>query len=148
MTELPDHFTELDRTLMDVLLAGDDPILAALRDQYAQATCSGHDYTGVGFFTHFAVSPSARRVSRSTFDIDDIWLDIAGVKSGAMAILAIREGVIDYLEVVTITDEWPENPVLRSVTYQSVSPGSPKPSCHPKNAILKLPGKHGLASSD
>jgi hypothetical protein len=121
----PAYIVELDQTLMDALLAGEDPMLQALRDQYAKAVISGHDFTGVGFFTHFAVRPDVPRVTPRNFDIGDISLDIAGVDSGAMANLAIREGVIDYLEVITYAGDWPENPVLHSISYQSYEPGAP-----------------------
>ncbi|HEU5012366.1 MAG TPA: hypothetical protein VFT66_07470 [Roseiflexaceae bacterium] len=125
MIELPAYIVELDRTLIDALLAGEDTMLQALRGQYAKAVISRHDFTGVGFFTHFTVGPDVPRINPHNFDIGDISLDIVGVDSGVMANLAIREGVIDYLEVITYADDWPENPVLRSISYQSYKPGAP-----------------------
>jgi len=39
--------------------------------------------------------------------------------------LFVRKGVIDFLEVVTIVGDWPADPVLRSITWQSYKAGSP-----------------------
>lgn len=116
------YLDELSDRLMIRLLAGDDPMLDALRAQYAKAAFSGQTVTGVGFFTSFTVPPDVERVQPLDFDIMDVSLDIVGVRSGGMAILAIRDGVIDYQEVVTHEGASPENPVVRSIAHHSAKP--------------------------
>lgn len=122
MHEPAANLAELSDRLVIMLLAGDDPMLEALRAQYAKASFSGHNVTGVGFFTSFTVALGVARVQPLDFDIMDVSLGIEGVKNGGMAILAIRDGAIDYLEVVTHTGALPENPVIRSITYVTDKP--------------------------
>ena len=47
---------ELEDELMRLLLKGDHPILAILRQQDASAKIDSRDFSDVGFFTNFEVS--------------------------------------------------------------------------------------------
>ena len=47
---------ELEDVLMRLLLKGDHPILAILRQQYASAKVDSRDFSDGGFFTNFEVS--------------------------------------------------------------------------------------------
>jgi hypothetical protein len=46
----------LESAVLDTLFAGDHPVLAALRTQLARSDVSSREFTGVGFFTHFAAT--------------------------------------------------------------------------------------------
>ncbi len=116
--------TDLENTIIDALLAGDDPILTRLRKQYVASSVESRDFTGVGFFTHFSVSENVPRVEPRSFHIGDIQLEVTGVNGGALALLFIREGTIDFLEVATYVGEWPNKPKLVSISYHSRKPGS------------------------
>jgi hypothetical protein len=118
------NLSELDRRILDALVVGDDPVLAHLRQQCEMLSVTSREFSGVGFFTHFAVDDNAPRVEPPNFDIRDVFLEIEGVESGAMAVLFVRDGVIDFLEVVTIAGEWPDDTTLLSISYQRRQPGS------------------------
>jgi hypothetical protein len=92
---------------MSALLAGDDSILAILREQFAVATLEGREWTGVGFFTNFAVPATTPRVERPRhFDIEDVDAKIAATRCGF--ILFVRDGALSWLEGFTYgDDEWP-----------------------------------------
>jgi hypothetical protein len=65
---------ELERAVMEALLAGDDPRLAALRKQYATATVRDRQFSGVGFFTDFQVQASIEKATPSNFELGDHFL--------------------------------------------------------------------------
>ena len=78
--------------------------------------------SGSGIFTHFSVPESGQKVDPPNFVIDDVYLEIEGFENGASAMLFIKNGKIDFLEVVAITGEWPDNPILRSLHYFTKKP--------------------------
>lgn len=47
-------WTPLEIGVLRLLLAGDDPVLGILREQFNHAELLSHEFTGVGFYTHFA----------------------------------------------------------------------------------------------
>jgi len=108
---------QLEQQLMAALLSGEDARLAALRAQYRSATVGARQFTGVGFFTHFVLPGAVPLVTPLNFEIADVFLQLAGVAHGAMAILFIRESRLDCLEVVTLDDPWPEQIAVQSLYY-------------------------------
>lgn len=114
-----DGITELERAVMEMLLLGDHPVLEVLRLQFQKARVERREFTGVGFFTHFAISPDAPRVAgRRSFELDDVHADIPGLEHGADFILFIRDGTIDFLEGFTYGDDrWPETVTSLRLTY-------------------------------
>ena len=60
---------QLENAIMEALLAGDDPRIVGLRQQYAAATVKGREFSGVGFFTNFQVPSTAPRVSPPDFEL-------------------------------------------------------------------------------
>jgi hypothetical protein len=115
---------QFEEILMKALLAGADPMLAALRAHYTVAVVTQREFSGVGFVSHFTVSPEAARVTPADFEIQDVFLELQGVENGAMAILFIRGGVLDFLEVVAHTSPWPEQLELHSLYYSSSQKGA------------------------
>lgn len=115
---------DLEQQLMAAFLAGDDLMLAALREQYATAVVADRDLTGVGFFTHFAVAAAAPGVVPSDFIMRDVGVEITGLEYGASAKLFVRDGLIDFLEVVTHSEEWPDDVRLVSIYYYKRKPGT------------------------
>ena len=118
------HLTSLPTRLMDVLLAGDDPMLAALRRHYRHATIADYRFTGVGFFLGFTLPHTIVPVHPSNFDIRDVWIEWACEGSNAMAILAIRNGLLTYLEAVTIEGDWPHDAQRPRLRYSTRSAGA------------------------
>jgi hypothetical protein len=117
--------SEFEERVVAALLAGDDPQLATLRQQYSVASVRDREFTGVGFFTHFKLTAGPQAVEPESFVIDDVFLDVPETQNGASAMLFVRKGVIDCLEVVATTDDWPENPTLSRISYSKRKfPGS------------------------
>jgi hypothetical protein len=102
--------------LMSLLLAGDDPASAALREQYARDKIVSVELTGVGFFVEFGVSSDAPRAEPKELTGGHVNIQVEGVMHGAGCLLFVRDGVIVRLEGYTYDDKWPERPVVVSLT--------------------------------
>lgn len=109
---------------MDWLLAGQDPMLEALRNQYATATVTEREFSGAGFFTSFAVDPSIPKFVPPDFTFGDVHIDLVGLAQGAGAVLFVRDGVVDFLECFTYADDWPPTLQLISIRYGPTVPGT------------------------
>jgi hypothetical protein len=118
------HTLEWELRLVEALLTGQDPMLEALRNQCAVAEVRSRKYTGVGFYTQFTVADTAPRVEPPDFEITDVHADIVGLEAGAMAMLFVRQGVIDFLEVCAYFGGFPRDPEIRSVDYNACGLGS------------------------
>ena len=75
------------------------------------------------------------RVQPRSFHIGDIQLEVTGVNGGALALLFIREGTIDFLEEANVCREWPNKPKLVSISYHSRKPRSEDDFRFPKTEI-------------
>lgn len=107
---------ELEKQVMAAILAGDDQRLAVLRLQYAVAEVIEREFSGVGFCTHFRVSPDVPRAIPDSFEFgQSIHLEIESVENGAGVVLFIRNGVLVMLEGFTYTGLWPRSPILRNL---------------------------------
>ena len=101
-----------------MLLAGDDPTLKTLREQYHAANVTEHKLSGAGFFLKFSVPPNARRLQAGTLShLGDVKADIAGLKNGAGFILHLCDGAIHYLEGFSFGEPWPDNVRTFRVSY-------------------------------
>src|ERR1044071_9578996 len=99
----------MERRVMEFLLAGDLPVLSVLRKQYAAASITGRDFSGVGVFTKFQVPTQVERVTPPGFTISDIAYELSGVQNGGSAVLFIPYGALDLLELYNWTDDWPQD---------------------------------------
>ncbi len=117
--------TDIERAVLDMLLAGDHPALATLRQQLATSDIRSRDYTGVGFFTEFSVPQTAPLLEGpQNFRLSDVSATLSGVEHGAGFILFVQEGRIDFLECFTYDGQWPENPKLLEAFY--LAPTKPR----------------------
>jgi hypothetical protein len=113
----------VERVLMEWLLAGDHPALAILRAQHAVAEMAERELSGVGSFTHFRVPTDAPALPGGAHAVvDDVAFDLEGRETGGGAILFVRDGVLDMLELVMLTEPWPDVPRLRGVVYMRDGP--------------------------
>jgi hypothetical protein len=94
--------SHIEKAAMRALLSGEDAVLEVLRQQYAAASIVKRDLTG------------------------DVNLDLAGVEGGVTAMLFVRDGRLDSLELCTWTGSWPEQPDLVGVLFERIKPGSSK----------------------
>lgn len=101
---------ELEKSVLDKLLAGDDPALSCLRAQRQQMHVAKREYSGVGFFTEFEHPPDVLRLPISkSIRFGDVFADIDGLEHGAGFLLFIDDGLISMLEGYTNSNEpWPE----------------------------------------
>ena len=113
--------TQLDRIesiAIDLLLSGDHPVLAVLRLQRKVAAVSARNYTGVGFFTKFAVPGDAPRLDGvHRLVLSDVHGEIDEVAHGVGFVLFIKNGVIDVLECFTYDGSYPQHPMLVRAYY-------------------------------
>src|SRR2546422_427179 len=58
---------DLERGVMKLLLHGDLSVLEVLRQQYAASSTRSREYSGVGFFTYFAVPKDVAPSSPADF---------------------------------------------------------------------------------
>lgn len=107
---LPEGLTELERRMFVDYLAVDqqDEVRAVIADQLACAQAGPIDYTGVGFYRNFTFAPEAVVAQ----NLPDCMLNLCfaahpDLIGGAFFMLAIKNGVVSYLEAITATGEWP-----------------------------------------
>ncbi len=108
---------EFERQVMTALLAGDDPILDALRQQYAVATVRGREKTTSGFVTRFDVPAGAAPIERKLLHLDDLQLELAGTTTPVDASLHIHNGRLRSLECYVYEGTFPESPTIAAAWY-------------------------------
>ena len=79
----PATLTAFERRVVDACLAGDAPVLAALRAQADQASVERREDTGDGVRVFFVVPDTVAPVEPAAMNFSDVDLDIAGVDDGA-----------------------------------------------------------------
>jgi hypothetical protein len=106
------------RAILEILIAGDDPVLAALRVQSRAARIVREDRTDVGFFVVFEVADDAPRVDgRNDFVIDDVAGEIDGLEGPARFLLSVNDGALDFLEGSVFGFRWPPDARVRRAYY-------------------------------
>lgn len=106
----------LEAAALDVLLAGDDPVRAALRQQRSVATIASREYTGVEFFVDFDVPDSAPLAPTRDCVLGNCEARIAGLQHGAGLMLFIKAGQMSMLEACTYDEPWPDDVSDFSIT--------------------------------
>ncbi len=106
--ELTSH-VDLENRVLEKLLAGNHPILEALRLQIEGGSVRSREFTGVGFFTKLSPSHGARRAptQRDRLHIGGVYADIPGLRNGAGFILFVTNGYLDLLEGFCYDEAWP-----------------------------------------
>ncbi|HYR28676.1 MAG TPA: hypothetical protein VEU30_09425 [Thermoanaerobaculia bacterium] len=108
---------DFERQVMTALLAGDDPLLAALREQYAAATVKGREQSPSGFTTWFSIPPSAPPVERKLLHLDDLQVEIEGAETPVDAAVEVSGGRLTSLSCSLYEGQFPENPVITAAWY-------------------------------
>ena len=111
------HVEEFERQVMTALLAGDDPILAALRAQYAAATVRDREKTASGFVTRFEVPPHVAAVERKLLHLDDLQVQLAGAATPADTSVHVHNGRLRSLECFVYDGAFPEAPEIAVAWY-------------------------------
>ena len=102
--------TPLEKAVLEKLLERRGEPFDTLRRQVSCASVSKREFSGVGFFTEFAL-PASVQVARDVADmtIGDVGAEIPGLEHGAGFVLFIRGGLVTMLEGYTYDEKWPEN---------------------------------------
>jgi len=87
-----------------MMLAGEHPVLASLREQLHDLSVQGREYTGVGFFTSLVVRGTPARCGRVV--IDDVVGSIPELARPVGFILFVEEGQLHVLEGFAHAEEW------------------------------------------
>lgn len=121
----PSDLEPLDAAVLETLLAGNHPVLVALRAQLAEATLESRELSGVGFFTHFTLPPTVAPVPVRCLRFGDVHGTIAGLEYGAGFVLFVDDGRLTMLEGFSYAEPWPVGPITEfSISY--LEPGRPK----------------------
>lgn len=113
-----DHPTEFERAVLDKLLAGEHPVLAALRLQAATVLVDNREFSGVGFFCTFRVSVNVPQGAlEADFHFGDVIAEFEGLEFGAGFVLFVRDGHIAMLEGYTFGEPWPESVTEFKLSY-------------------------------
>jgi hypothetical protein len=104
----PSDVIALVHQLMPLLLEGDHPNLAILREQYRQASISSVELTGSGFYAKFAVPAGGPLTDPVGFSGGDAVLALDTAPTGGGCVLHVREGRLESLEGYTFDGEWTE----------------------------------------
>ena len=101
--------TDLEQAVLGALLEGEDAILTALRSQLALAQVCERRFTGVGFFTYFALPPHVERapVPEKFAPFGDVIADLERTRHGAGFVLFLKNGRLHMLEGYTYDEPWP-----------------------------------------
>jgi hypothetical protein len=109
--------TQFEQQVIDAFLAGADPRLDVLREQMATCVVTGREHTGVGSFTHLHVASQVPRLIPSSITLDDVHVEVEGLKHNATALLFVRDGIVVMLEFATGIEAWPFDPKAKRISY-------------------------------
>jgi hypothetical protein len=106
----------LAKRLVPMLIDGEHPALAILREQYRRAEIRSVELSGVGFFVNFAIPLDAPRVRPADLAGGAAKIDLEGALHGAGCILFVRDGRLAMLEGFTYDDAWSESAAVLGVS--------------------------------
>lgn len=102
---------------MRALLAGDDPLLATLREQYAAATVRDRELNANGFITRFEIPASAPLIDRKLLHLDDLQVEVEGANTPVDTAVNVHNGRLRSLECSVYEGAFPESPRIKSAWY-------------------------------
>jgi hypothetical protein len=108
---------QFEQAVMKALLAGDDPLLQTLRDQYEVATVRDREITPAGFVTRFDVPASAKAIDRKLLHLDDLQVELEGAATPVDTALNVYSGRLRSLECSVYEGSFPESPVIKAAWY-------------------------------
>jgi hypothetical protein len=109
----------LEVAVTEKLIAGDHPILAALREQLKLVTDVVWEFTGVGFFTNIRLPATCAAVDAWNLHLGDVEAASPALRHGAGFVLHVRGGLIVQLEGFTYDEPWPDDLGAVTLSYHS-----------------------------
>lgn len=98
---------KLEREVIELFLAGDDPVFQGLREQMNSLAVTTRDSTGVGFYTEFALPSMVNRVEARRLRLTSVRGSTDSLQNGLGFVLYVDEGAISMLEGYTYDEPWP-----------------------------------------
>lgn len=108
--------TDLERAALELLLAGNHPVLEALRRQYQHARLLRRATDGAGFHCYFEVDSGVPLVAQD-FELGDVQADLPGLVNGAGFLLFVRGGRLDTLQGFSYLEPWPSEVSSFTLSY-------------------------------
>jgi hypothetical protein len=108
---------EFESQVMAALLAGDDPLLATLREQYDAASVRDREITATGFVTRFEVPATAPAIARKLLHLDDLQIQLAGAATPADPSVHVHNGRLRSLECFVYDGTFPAEPEIQAAWY-------------------------------
>lgn len=110
--------TDLERSIMALLLRGEHPALEVLRRQWHEAKLTSREMSGVGSFLRISVPVSVPVVlTDRRFTLGDVVVDLPGCRDAVGAVLFVEGGVLSMLELYTFDRPWPDDTSGFSLRY-------------------------------
>lgn len=110
MDRVKGDLSPFELEVLAVMLDGDHPVLASLREHVAVCRVLSREFTGVGFWTFLKVPLDTPRadIGPERIVLGGVYAEIEGVEHGAGFILFVEDGYLDNLEGFTYDDPWPK----------------------------------------
>jgi hypothetical protein len=108
---------EFEREVIAGLLAGDDPMLETLREQYAASTVRDREMTSRGFVTRFDVPSAAPAIDRKLLHLDDLQIELEGLGTPVDTSLHVLNGRLRSLECFVYDGAFPSSPAIKAAWY-------------------------------
>ena len=108
---------DFEKQVMTALLAGDDPLLDILREQYTVSSVRDREVRPNGFVTRFDIPPDAPAISRKLLHLDDLQVEIEGANTPVDTSLHILNGKLRSLECFVYDGIFPSEPVVKAAWY-------------------------------
>jgi hypothetical protein len=107
--------------VIDATLAGDHPVLAILRDQWATARVTNRDFTGIGLYLTIEVAPDAPTVTVKRLPFGDVIVDLPDKNEAMGSLVFVEDGRLTCLEMYTFGGmAWPDDVAGFVVKYRTV----------------------------
>lgn len=112
--------------IMDLLLDGENDELM-IRHQLDCLTDENYDFTGSGLFVTFSHNDniSTKRIQKDNLILNGVLIKSSELEIGADAAVFITNGIIDYLEIWSLSGDYPKRELTDYVLTQ-VWEDSPK----------------------
>jgi hypothetical protein len=117
------QLTNLEQAVLEMMLAGDNPQLRILREQFSNASVLKREFTGSGFFTDLKIPAAVPRLQcKQRVTITDVSAEIPSLKHDAGFVLFIDEGRMTCLEGFCYDEVWPDSTADFALSYLKESP--------------------------
>ena len=117
------NLTDLENTVLQMMLNGDHPVLKYLRPQLELCHVEKRKFTGTGFYTELYVNLNTVVLPKLSIAFGDIAAEVSGLQYGAGFMLFVEGGLLDVLEGYCYGETWPEQGAKFNLSYMPSNSG-------------------------